>query len=85
EVPSHWIMYLKIGLSLYETVFSKDDYEYQVSELFNLGYNPGTISTLFMQNDVRDLNILHSWSYSNQSHTVEAGLSYTDYAINFTE
>ena len=85
EIPSHWIMYLKFGLSLYETAFSKDDYEYQVSELFNLGYNPGTVSALFMQNDVRDLNILHSWSYSNQGHMVEAGLSYTDYAINFTE
>ena len=47
ELTSHWIMYLKVNLSRYKTDFSKDDYEYQTSELDNIGYYPGTVSVLF--------------------------------------
>ena len=68
----------KVGLSRYKTDFSKDDYEYQTSELDNIDY-PGTVSALFLENDIRDFNVLHSWMYSTPSRSFEAGLSYTDY------
>ena len=85
ELSSQWLLYLKVGLSRYKTDFSKDDYEYQTSELNNIGYYPGTVSALFLENDIRDFNVLHSWIYSTPSRSFEAGLSYTDYLVNFSE
>lgn len=85
ETNSSWIVESKLGLSAYTTRFLKEDYEYQVNELYSLGYSPGTVAPLSMSNDVQDFNLKQIWNTSNDSRALELGWSYTDYQIAFSE
>jgi len=85
EPNSSWIVESKIGFSAYTTRFVKEDYEYQVNELYSLSYSPGTIAPLSMSNDVQDFNLKQIWNTSNDSRALELGWSYTDYQIAFSE
>lgn len=85
ETNSSWIVESKLGFSAYTTRFLKEDYEYQVNELYSLGYSPGTVAPLSMSNDVQDFNLKQIWNTSNDSRALELGWSYTDYQIAFSE
>lgn len=85
ETNSSWIVESKLGFSAYTTRFLKEDYEYQVNELYSLGYSPGTIAPLSMSNDVQDFNLKQIWNTSQENKSIELGWSYTDYQIAFSE
>ena len=85
ETNSSWIVESKLGFSAYTTRFLKEDYEYQVNELYSLGYSPGTIAPLSMSNDVQDFNLKQIWNTSHENTSMELGWSYTDYQIAFSE
>jgi hypothetical protein len=85
EGNSSWIVESIMGFSSYKTRFLKEDYEYQVNELYSLGYTPGTMAPLSMNNEVQDFSLKQIWNTTRTNRSVELGWSYTDYQIDFSE